>query len=166
MGTPNLIQLNVGGQMFKTYCDTLMDSSYFQNLEQGVPQPDAIRINDDKKPAIYFIDRDPEIFRDIMTYLKTWKIHSTDEHYLRILQREALFYGFDDMVKRIDQMLSTTAPSEKVFNVAYQSKEAEYLPVNFDTVKFDSTANETLVQAFRYTAFENHQVSKIVVKES
>lgn len=135
-------------------------------MEQGVPQPDAIRINDDKKPAIYFIDRDPEIFRDIMTYLKRWKIHSTDAHYLRILQREALFYGFDDMVKRIDQMLSTTAPSEKVSNVAYQSKEAEYLPVNFDTVKFDSTANETLVQAFRYTAFENHQVSKIVVKES
>lgn len=160
------MKLNIGGQMFTTYCDTLIDSSYLQNLEQGVPQSDAIRITDDKEPAIYFIDRDPEILQYIMTYLKTWKMHSTDEHYLRILQREALFYGFDDMVKRIDQMLSTTAPSEKVFNVAYQSKEAEYLPINFDTVKFDSTTNETLVQAFRYTVLENRQVSKIAVKES
>ncbi|KAL7324239.1 hypothetical protein PS15p_210773 [Mucor circinelloides] len=110
MGTPNLMKLNIGGQMFTTYCDTLIDSSYLQNLEQGVPQSDAIRITDDKEPAIYFIDRDPEILQYIMTYLKTWKMHSTDEHYLRILQREALFYGFDDMVKRIDQMLSTTPP--------------------------------------------------------
>ncbi|KAK4514110.1 uncharacterized protein ATC70_006118 [Mucor velutinosus] len=165
MGTANLMKFIVGGQAFEAPEDALKTSLYFRKLASNVPQPDAIIVGEELS-GYYWIDRDPEIFRDILHYLKTLEIHSTDEHYLRILQNEARFYGFDDLVKRIDLMLTDTALYDKLFKETYESKETGYLPVNFDTVKFDTTLNQTLVQAFRYPASQDHYEAKIVIKNS
>lgn len=62
-------------------------------------------------------------------------------------------------------MLYATTLDDKLFSEAYESKKAEYLPVDFGTARLDSTANETLVQAFCYTYVQEKQESNIVVKK-
>lgn len=105
MEESSIMKLNVGGESFQLYYGALKAASYFWNLNKMVPQRDAISIFQEGS-ACHFIDRDPEIFQDILHYLKTWEVlHPTDKHYLVILQNEADFYGFYDLVKRIDQML-------------------------------------------------------------
>ncbi|KAI8637744.1 BTB/POZ protein [Parasitella parasitica] len=160
----NLLNLNVGGQLYTTYYDTLKISLYFRNLRDNIPQPDCIRTGH-KETTCYFIDRDPEVFCDIMHYLRTWEVRSNDKAYLKILQNEAKFYGFDDLVKKITNMLTDSINSDKLFKEIYLSKDPKYLQVDFNTTKFDSLESQTLVQAFQYNYWmDNHSECKVVLK--
>ncbi|KAL9539742.1 hypothetical protein MBANPS3_010092 [Mucor bainieri] len=162
MEKASVMKLNVGGEIFRPYYATLEASSYFRNLQSKmIPQPNAITVYQPTS-VCHFIDRDPEVFRDILHYLKTWEVNSSDKHYLTILQNEADFYGFYDLVKRIDQMLSVAALDDKLFSERYESREAKHLPVDFGTIRLDSPT-ETLVQTFRYGCWPGHEESKIVL---
>ena len=71
---PNdLVHLNVGGQRFSTSKNTLTslqgEETFFTSLLSG-----RIASNMDETGA-YFIDRDPELFRLILNFLRTQQLH-------------------------------------------------------------------------------------------
>eukprot|EP01006_Ploeotia_vitrea_P051219 TRINITY_DN67533_c3_g4_i1.p1 TRINITY_DN67533_c3_g4~~TRINITY_DN67533_c3_g4_i1.p1 ORF type:complete len:312 (-),score=31.70 TRINITY_DN67533_c3_g4_i1:383-1318(-) len=66
----SLIRLNVGGTVFTTTKSTLMSSpdSFFSSMvSSGVWEPDA-------KTGEFFIDRDPQFFKEILNYLRQGKL--------------------------------------------------------------------------------------------
>lgn len=97
-----LVKLNVGGHVYWTTQDTLtsrgpnMLSAMIQHPKPGSLIEDA-----------YFIDRDPETFRWILNYLRgsrTLPKKHSPEMYL--LKEEAEFFAMDDLVTRIQHLMS------------------------------------------------------------
>lgn len=132
------IKLNVGGKAFITKYETLMSSPYFKKLAQDETPPDSIKITH-QGSAYFFIDRDPEIFKDIMYYLRTWHVRSKDETYLKTLNHEAKFFGFDDLVKKTDLMLVECMPSLEEVRCTYHTREPEHTQVHHNTLSLDSS---------------------------
>ncbi|EPB91713.1 hypothetical protein HMPREF1544_01424 [Mucor circinelloides 1006PhL] len=106
-----VIKLNVGGEKHTTYCDTLKPLAYFQNLIlHGYAEGATITGDGDDKE--YFIDRDGKAFGDIMHYLRTYDIREKDLEQLRVLENEAVFFKFNDMIVRINQTISKIKNNE------------------------------------------------------
>ena len=59
-----IIKLNVGGELFITMKSTLIQSPWFVTLFSGKFKTEMINNNQ------YFIDRDPELFSDVLNYLR------------------------------------------------------------------------------------------------
>lgn len=72
------VKINVGGKVFETTSDTLQPSEYFRNLLERWNDGDEI-----------FIDRDPQIFRSILNWLRG--CGDLGEEYLAELE----FYGIN-----------------------------------------------------------------------
>uniref|UniRef100_H2YKV9 BTB domain-containing protein n=1 Tax=Ciona savignyi TaxID=51511 RepID=H2YKV9_CIOSA len=91
-----IVHLNVGGTRFSTSRETLgwIPDSFFSSLISG-----RISSNRDEQGAI-FIDRDPEIFKIILGFLRTKEV---DLHHVDIpsLKREAEFFGVMPLVSRL-----------------------------------------------------------------
>ena len=101
---PNdLVHLNVGGQRFSTSKNTLIslqgEETFFTSLLSG-----RISSNMDETGA-YFIDRDPELFRMILNFLRTQQLHllveESDAKQLSALIHEANFYGIAPLSKQV-----------------------------------------------------------------
>lgn len=69
-GSDYIVNLNVGGRIFATSCNTLswIPDSFFTSLLSG--RMNSVR---DASGAI-FIDRDPDVFRVILNYLRTKQV--------------------------------------------------------------------------------------------
>uniref|UniRef100_A0AC34FZ09 BTB domain-containing protein n=1 Tax=Panagrolaimus sp. ES5 TaxID=591445 RepID=A0AC34FZ09_9BILA len=91
-----IIHLNVGGQLFSTSKTTLtwIRDTFFTSLLSG-----RIATVEDGRGA-KFIDRDPELFRHILNYLRTKQIDLNGVS-LPLLRHEAQFYGITPLVKRL-----------------------------------------------------------------
>nr|XP_026695962.1 BTB/POZ domain-containing protein KCTD3 [Ciona intestinalis] len=91
-----IVHLNVGGTRFSTSRETLgwIPDSFFTSLLSG-----RISSYKDEQGAI-FIDRDPEIFRIILSFLRTKEV---DLHHVDIpsLKREAEFFGLTPLISRL-----------------------------------------------------------------
>ncbi|KAF8381370.1 hypothetical protein PRIPAC_70512 [Pristionchus pacificus] len=92
----SIVSLNVGGCRFATSRQTLtwIPDTFFTSLLSGrVPT-----VRDDT--GAIFIDRDPDVFRVILNYLRTKQIDiSAVDH--SSLKHEALFFGLTPLVKRL-----------------------------------------------------------------
>jgi hypothetical protein len=106
---PNdLVHLNVGGQRFSTSKNTLIspqgEETFFTSLLSG-----RIASNMDETGA-YFIDRDPELFRLILNFLRTQQLHllvqESDAKQLSALIHEANFYGIAPLAKQLSMCQS------------------------------------------------------------
>ncbi|VDM59105.1 unnamed protein product [Angiostrongylus costaricensis] len=88
-----IIYLNVGGQRFATSSHTLtwIPDSFFTSLLSGR----ILTVRDDS--GAIFIDRDPEIFRIILNYLRTKQV---DLKYVT-LKHEAQYFGLTPLVHRL-----------------------------------------------------------------
>jgi hypothetical protein len=91
-----IIHLNVGGQYFSTSKSTLtwIRDTFFTSLLSG-----RIATVEDERGA-KFIDRDPELFRHILNYLRTKQVDLNGVS-LPLLRHEAQFYGITPLVKRL-----------------------------------------------------------------
>ncbi|VDN18263.1 unnamed protein product [Gongylonema pulchrum] len=92
----HIVNLNVGGQRFATSRHTLtwIPDTFFTSLLSGrIP---TVR---DETGAV-FIDRDPEIFRKILNYLRTKQIDLSGAS-MTSLKHEAQYYGLGPLVKRL-----------------------------------------------------------------
>jgi hypothetical protein len=91
-----IIHLNVGGQLFSTSKTTLtwIRDTFFTSLLSGR----IATVEDDR--GAKFIDRDPELFRHILNYLRTKQIDLNGVS-LPLLRHEAQFYGITPLVKRL-----------------------------------------------------------------
>ncbi len=95
-----MIRLNVGGIKYETTTATLAGSPYFKALMSGNFGP-----NLGDGDGEYFVDRDGEPFRYILTYLRTNHCHITDREMAVRVLREADFYGIEGLVKALTDSL-------------------------------------------------------------
>jgi len=91
-----IINLNVGGRRFSTSRQTLtaVQDTFFTGLLSG-----RIQTLKDEQGAI-FIDRDPELFRLILNYLRNRSLAFDDVNF-KDLRHEAEFYGISPLVKKL-----------------------------------------------------------------
>lgn len=79
-----IIKLNVGGTSFSTFQDTLAKSNYFANLLSTQSMTSKTLLNKEE----IFIDRSGELFRDILFYLRTGFVTSSDKKKLLSLKKK------------------------------------------------------------------------------
>jgi len=94
--TPLII--NARGQLFTTQHNTLtkIEGCYFSDLLRTTPGEDGI----------YFIDRNPQLFEDILDYLRDGDIYiPEDKTKIVLLKREAEFYKIQDIIDKCDKAL-------------------------------------------------------------
>ena len=100
----DIIIVRVGGQDFRTSRATLKqdDRGYFAALMQH-QEPTM----DDHGPPVYEVDRDPEPFRYVLTWMRSHRISPAiaDAGMLEDLEAEATFYGLDDLVAAVQTAL-------------------------------------------------------------
>lgn len=92
----DIINLNVGGQRFSTSRQTLtqVQDTFFTGLLSG-----RIQTTRDEQGAI-FIDRDPDLFRLILSYLRNRSLAFEDVNF-KELRHEAEFYGIAPLVRKL-----------------------------------------------------------------
>lgn len=111
------VRLNVGGKLFVTMKQTLSSSPYFTRLLQD----DERMPNAEDGSHVYFVDRDPDRFAKILNYLRDGSLCKCKNDNLEELRTEADFYGLDDLVQKIDELVEVEErrPSMKSVTVSW-----------------------------------------------
>lgn len=153
-----VIRLNVGGEKFITYYETLKQSVYFQELILDKKAKRAM-VTGKEKNQEFFIDRDGDAFQGIMHYLRTYDIQEKGEEQIQILKYEAEFYGFHDMVKRLNQLIAKD-------NECYSVKK---LTTTFDTLDLKASGkidflegNQSIVASYKHLTSDGEYAYKLV----
>lgn len=96
MPAEQIVNLNVGGQRFATSSNTLswIPDTFFTSLLSG-----RLHTVRDESGAI-FIDRDPDIFRVILNYLRTKQVDLSSIS-IETLKHEAQFFNLAPLVRRL-----------------------------------------------------------------
>jgi len=98
-GGGEIVDLNVGGTKFSTSRQTLtaITDTFFTSMLSG-----RINTHKDESGAI-FIDRDPELFRSILNYLRnrTINVEGLSPHDISLLRHEAEFYGISPLIRKL-----------------------------------------------------------------
>lgn len=119
LGFPEIVELNVGGQVYVTRYSTLVavrDSLLWHMFTQRK----AKELARDSKGR-YFLDRDGFLFRYILDYLRDLKLVLPDYFPERSrLQREAQFFQLPELVKCLNPLISkeNSITEEGVFSCA------------------------------------------------
>jgi hypothetical protein len=98
----SLTTLNVGGKLFTTLTSTLVSkNSFFKVLLNHISQDSVPILRDSQGNP--FIDRNSTCFYYILDYLSLGKdaILPHDRDMCMLLEREAQFYGLDDLIPRL-----------------------------------------------------------------
>ncbi|MGH0165410.1 UNVERIFIED_CONTAM: hypothetical protein FKN15_049233 [Acipenser sinensis] len=137
---PEIIELNVGGQVYLTRHKTLIavpDSLLWQMFNQKTPK----ELSRDSKGR-YFLDRDGFLFRYILDYLRDLNLVLPDYFPEKCrLKREADFFQLQDLSKRlspkvskensISEEISQSDPEEVVFLGGAGGSTASLEPTRF-----------------------------------
>jgi len=109
------IKLNVGGTYFTTSVSSLIreQDSILARLCTSQFQPSA----DD---GAYFLDRDPELFKPILNYLRTGKLNIPPEISKESILEEAKFMMLDGLVNIIQ-------PKKEIANTQREKKALQYI---------------------------------------
>ncbi|KAL9558472.1 hypothetical protein MBANPS3_000890 [Mucor bainieri] len=148
-----LVTLNVGGKTFTTYYDTLKQSSYFQKLIETKKGEQAFIIKENDE-EVFFIDRDGQVFDEIMHYLRSFEIRVDAIEELEKLKIEAIFFAFTELVSKIEQALRKA--NDKIDNVNYCLEEAG---LNADEII--STSSTSLSAEVQQTYHQNKKGREI-----
>ena len=136
------VTLNAGGRIFETTALTLKTSGagYFEALlgETGskLPGTKRARVSEDGADAPghreIFIDRDPDVFADVLRYMRTSRLPAAaaaDVHRLADLKLEAEFLAYDALLKACDTAEIFRHPEEfaqsKMFYVAPNASQID-----------------------------------------
>jgi len=102
--TSDIVELNVGGQIFATFADTLLQygSTYFYNLLERGDCGGIVRGSRRDASNRIFIDRPPEPFRVILSYLRggTGYKNAVGQEKEELIS-EAEFYGLTDLADKL-----------------------------------------------------------------
>ncbi|XP_034530043.1 potassium voltage-gated channel subfamily D member 2 [Notolabrus celidotus] len=86
-GTDSLIVLNVSGQKFQTWRDTL---ERYPDTLLGSTERDFFFHEESNE---YFFDRDPDIFRHVLNFYRTGKLHYPRQECISAYDEELAFFG-------------------------------------------------------------------------
>jgi len=96
-----IVKLNVGGRVFLTTKSTLTDSG-INMLSAMIQHSNPAQLID----GHYFIDRDPETFRWILSYLRGSKVLPPKEsNEMALLKEEAEYFALDELMNRIQHVI-------------------------------------------------------------
>eukprot|EP00045_Choanoeca_perplexa_P015642 m.199901 g.199901 ORF g.199901 m.199901 type:complete len:662 (-) comp17046_c0_seq4:1850-3835(-) len=141
LALPAIITLNVGGTLFQTTPTTLLwpgpDTFLAVLLSGRLPSTrDAT--------GAYFIDRDPALFRMLLSYLRTRRA-AVPDHEVRAVRFEAEYFGLTELARR----LSIAAPSQSCGGLLYDSTMGPFDNADGPVVAMAS-ANTTLAVAHQH----------------
>ena len=100
------ITISAGGKDFVTSLSTLKSSGagYFEALlgptGRSMKGRKRARADDDEPPRELFVDRDPDLFTDVLAFMRSGRIPAatrTDAARLEDLKDEAEFFAYDDL---------------------------------------------------------------------
>ncbi|KAG2193550.1 hypothetical protein INT47_010328 [Mucor saturninus] len=145
-----IIRLNVGGMSFCTTYGTLKLSPYFkERLDNGTKKIDVMENGE------LFIDRDGDLFNDILEYLRSYDICSDN---LEELQNEAEFYKMKIMVENIKQISHEKKHSrQKQYELITfeELQKLSSLPPDNSEVTIDSFSdNYELISTLKFKALQ------------
>lgn len=104
------VKLNVGGKIYKTTLDTLLKdpNSMLCAMFSGRHE-----LKPDEEDGAYFIDRDAELFRYILNYLRDGELLCPDDKTVKKqLLKEAMFYQVQGIIAQLEgKNLSDSLPS-------------------------------------------------------
>jgi len=96
-----IVKLNIGGRVFLTTQSTLTDSGN-NMLSALIQHSNPAQLID----GHYFIDRDPETFRWILSYLRGSKVlPHKDSNEMALLREEAEYFALDELINRIQHVI-------------------------------------------------------------
>ncbi|KAL9559319.1 hypothetical protein MBANPS3_000493 [Mucor bainieri] len=141
------VKLNVGGKLFLANYDTVKKSSVLvDKYKTKQAQFHSNASNENKYPALeIFIDRNGEIFQEILEYWRTQKIYPESEEGLRKLRHEADYFDVQDLV------------IQHPFNCNYL-----IVPSQGELKPFQE--GDAIVTGYKYCLTSNVYESKLVVK--
>ena len=130
------ITINAGGRRFETSTTTLIGSGagYFEALlgETGrklrgrkrARAPEVTgAVDDDDAPGTpreMFIDRDPDVFADVLRYMRANRLPAAaaaDTHRLEDLKTEAEFFCYDRLMAACDEAIEALMPRSHTLHV-------------------------------------------------
>ena len=115
MSESTRIIINAGGRIFETSKTTLLasGSGYFEGLLGSTGETmkckKRARVSadaGDDAPAELFLDRDPDVFADVLKYMRANRLPAAvraDAHRLDDLKSEAEFFAYDRLVAACDE---------------------------------------------------------------
>ncbi|CAD5121514.1 DgyrCDS10016 [Dimorphilus gyrociliatus] len=96
------VHIDVGGVIFTSTLDTL---TRFSNSRLAKMFTGHVPIILDSLKQHYFIDRDGHLFRHVLNFLRTSKVHLPDTfEELDMLAEEARYYDIEPMIKEIERL--------------------------------------------------------------
>ena len=110
------ITISAGGRDFVTSLSTLKSSGagYFEALlgptGRSMKGRKRARADDDEPPRELFVDRDPDLFGDVLAFMRSGRIPAatrTDAARLEDLRDEAEFFAFDALAAACDEAVET-----------------------------------------------------------
>ncbi|KAI8637831.1 hypothetical protein BD408DRAFT_40163 [Parasitella parasitica] len=133
----DIVKLNVGGELFMTYRNTIMksDATHLINL-----------VNQSAQDEIY-IDRSSELFQDIMLYIRESVILVKDLKKLHALAKEAVFYDTKSMVRKLETVIVEAEELQK----KQMTKPKVVLK---DILKMSNTFQQSTVASPKYRIIE------------
>lgn len=101
----SIVYLNVGGCVFCTLRETLLQSnSFFSGLVTHCQDEEEQKGNE------IFVDRDPTFFRHVLNWMRGVRYLPDDETTLNELAFEADYYAMTDMLESINKRRAVAAP--------------------------------------------------------
>jgi len=122
------IKLNVGGKIYKTTLDTLKKDpdSMLCAMFSG-----RFELKVDEDDGAYFIDRDGELFRYILNYLRNGELLCPDDKTIqKELLKEALFYQIQGIIDQLQGYISPFEGSLIIKRESHQAALMSWLPPN------------------------------------
>ena len=131
-----IVQLNVGGSIYTTTCQTLLSETNSYFVDKYDPVKRTFDFQRDAESRL-FIDRDGGLFRFVIEYLRNKLVILPDNFTeKRRLKCEAQFYKLLLMIKQIED-------SELLFNGLIE-------PLSFDRLKIRSDCEENNEKSLLY----------------
>lgn len=141
----SIIEIDIGGRIFKTYKSTLMNSPYFNSMFSN----NFIESNNEVNKKI-FIDRNPDHFEWILEVLRTGEANGFEEKYIPDLE----FFGIDfsellinslyDPIKNIDD-LSVNSNDNNLCDIVLTKEQLNAQNIIFKFLKSNNNTTESQV---------------------
>ncbi|CAG5117701.1 unnamed protein product [Candidula unifasciata] len=127
------VTFNIGGVIFQTYAETVLDVAKVSSLYRFPLNEDTLNTHFDAVNNEYFFDRDPEVFRSILNYWRTGKLHLPLFRCGPSVREELAFWGLEELDiepccwNNYNTGIATTASLVKLRRDSMREKEAKYI---------------------------------------
>ncbi|KAG2213610.1 hypothetical protein INT46_002762 [Mucor plumbeus] len=163
-----LVKLNVGGTKFLLNYNIIKQSNILLDEYEKKLADSSTDIKGDESDQVLdiFVDRNGELFQDILEYWRSENILANDQEHLKKLKNEAIYFQINGMIAQIDQILKDSEATEDDFDyqVIQHPFNCNYLikPSEGELKSFEHDA--TIVTGYTYCHSHNAYESKLVIK--